>query len=506
MSKPNFVLIMTDTQGANVIGAYGHPEMDTPNIDNLARTGTQFTRAYTTCPLCTPARAAIFTGMYSNMAGAWANNMPLGENVRTMGRRFRDRGYRAVYTGKWHLDGHDYFGTGICPDGWEDEYWYDARRHLGELSDEEKLLWRGGLLSVNDLRDHDIRPEFTMAHRVSNRAIDFLEKQTGEPFLLVVSYDEPHGPFTCPPEYAERFEDYVYPIGPAASDTLENKPAHHSEWARAHRGELAELLDGDGGIRYPMYFGCNSFVDREIGRVIDAVHALVPDNTTIIFTSDHGGMLGAHQLKDKGPAMYEEITHIPLIIEQPAGTSAEGANPTPVSHVDLLPTMLELAGFEVSPIMAGQSLVPLLDGEEDAGRSAVIEFNRFGVGHGYMGGLQPIRCIVRDHYKLVVNLLYRDELYDLKEDPAEVHNLIQDPDYADIRDALHDGLLDRMHENLDTFRGPFWEQRPWRDSNRFPWAGGTRPRPADGYAPEMRVYQTGLPVGDGRSRTGRAGG
>ena len=94
MSKPNFVLIMTDTQGTNVIGTYGHPELATPNIDDLAKSGVKFTRAYTTCPLCTPARAGIFTGMYANLAGAWANNMPLGENVKTMGRRFRDNGYR----------------------------------------------------------------------------------------------------------------------------------------------------------------------------------------------------------------------------------------------------------------------------------------------------------------------------------------------------------------------------------------------------------------------------
>ena len=494
MSKPNFVLIMTDTQGTNVIGTYGHPELATPNIDDLAKSGVKFTRAYTTCPLCTPARAGIFTGMYANLAGAWANNMPLGENVKTMGRRFRDHGYRTVYTGKWHLDGHDYFGTGICPDGWEDAYWYDARRYLEELDEREKLLWRSGLRSVDDLRAHDIRPEFTMAHRVSNRAIDFLEKQTGEPFVLAVSYDEPHGPFTCPPEYAEKFEGYAYPTEPAAYDTLENKPAHHREWAKGHRAQLEGYMH-KGRFRHPLYFGCNSFVDREIGRVIDAVHALAPENTYIIFTSDHGAMMGAHQLHDKGPAMYEEIARIPFIIEQPGGAGAGTVNSTLVSHIDLLPTLLALARLDVPPIMAGRSLVPLLSGEEDAERSVMIEFNRFGVGHGYMGGLQPIRCIVSDRYKLVINLLYTDELYDVEEDPAEVNNLIDHPDCADVRNALHDRVLDEMHENYDTFRNPLWERRPWRDTNRFPWAGSTRSRPADGYAPEMRVYETGLPVG-----------
>ena len=125
MVQPNFVFVMTDTQATNVVGTYGHPELETPNIDNLARSGIKFARGYTTCPLCTPARAGIFTGIYPHTAGAWTNNLPLGDNIKTMGQRFRDGGYRTAYVGKYHLDGHDYFGTGICPDGWEYAYWYD---------------------------------------------------------------------------------------------------------------------------------------------------------------------------------------------------------------------------------------------------------------------------------------------------------------------------------------------------------------------------------------------
>jgi uncharacterized sulfatase len=480
---------MTDTQGANVVGTYGHPELDTPNIDTLAKTGIKFTRAYTTCPLCTPARAGLFSGIYPHTAGAWTNNLPLGDNVKTMGQRFQDGGYRTAYVGKWHLDGHDYFGTGICPDGWEDAYWYDGRRYLGELNEEEILLWRRGLSTPRDLRAHDIQPEFTWAHRVSDRAIDFLERRSGEPFLLAVSYDEPHHPFTCPPEYAEKFEDYAYPLGPAAYDTLENKPAHHREWAEADGVQLE-----DGRARHPLYFGCNSFVDHEIGRVVDAVHARAPDDTYIIFTSDHGDMLGAHQLKGKGPAMYEEITHMPLIVEQPGGAGAGTTNSTFVSHVDLLPTMLELAELAVPPIMEGQSIVPLLRGEDDVGRSVVIEFHRYEIEHDSWGGFQPVRCIVSDRYKLVVNLLHTDELYDLKEDPAEVNNLIDCPGYAEVRNTLHDRLLDWMYDKRDPFRGPCWERRVWRDTNRFQWKGKFRPRPADGYAPEVRDYDTGLPT------------
>jgi len=498
MSKPNFVFIMTDTQATNVVGTYRHPDLETPNIDRLAQNGVKFSRAYTTCPLCTPARAGIFTGIYPHTAGAWTNNLPLGDNVKTMGQRFQDNGYRTAYVGKWHLDGHDYFGTGICPAGWDDEYWYDGKRFLDELSEEEITLWRRGLSSVEQLRTRDFKTGFTWAHRVSDRAIDFLEKYSDEPFVLAVSYDEPHHPFTCPPEYAEKFEDYNYPVGPAAYDSLEEKPAHQREWAEANRARLENRLRG-GFMHHPLYFGCNSFVDSEIGRVIDAVHACAGDgsghleNTYIIFTSDHGDMLGAHRLLGKGPAMYEEIVHIPFIIEQPGGIESGTVNSTLVSHIDVLPTMLELAGLDVPPIMEGQSLVPLLRGKEEPERSVVIEFHRYEIEHDSWGGFQPIRCIVSGAHKLVINLLHTDELYHLEQDAAEMNNLIYHPDCARIRNTLHDRWLDWTYEKRDPFRGPCWERRPWRDTRRFHWMGSFRPRPADGYAPEVRDYDTGLP-------------
>jgi uncharacterized sulfatase len=192
--------------------------------------------------------------------------------------------------------------------------------------------------------------------------------------------------------------------------------------------------------------------------------------------------------------MYEEITHMPLIIEQPGGVGAGTANSTLVSHIDFLPTLLELAGLDVPPIMEGQSIVPLLQGEEDAEKSAVVEFHRYEIEHDSWGGFQPVRCIVGGHHKLVINLLHTDELYDLERDPAEVDNLIDHPSHTAVRDTLHDRLLDWMYDKRDPFRGPCWERRPWRSARRFQWRGKFRPRPADGYAPEVRDYDTGLPT------------
>jgi len=481
---------MTDTQATNVVGAYGRPELRTPNIDRLAQTGSLFNRAYTTCPVCTPARAGLFTGIYPHTAGPWSNNIALGDNIKTMGQRFQDAGYQTGYTGKWHLDGHDYFGTGICPPGWDDACWYDGRRYLDDLSEAEIKMWRGGLNSYEALRQQNITAEFTWAHRVSDRAIGFLEKRSPDrPFVLVVSYDEPHHPFTCPPDYIEPFLAYDYPLGPGGSDDLLNKPAHQREWAASTR-----VNEVNGFVRHPLYFGCNSFVDSEIGRVIDAVRAHSPQNTYIIFTSDHGDLLGAHQLTGKGPVMYDEITRIPLVIEQPGGAGAGRRVETAVSHIDLLPTMLDLAGIEPPPILEGESLAPLLNGEELPGRGVVVEFLRYEIEHDSWGGFQPIRCLVNQRYKLVLNLLHTDELYDMQDDPGEINNLIDHPDYVGVRNELHDQLLDWMYTRRDPYRGPVWERRLWRFGRRYQWRGQFRPRPADGYAPEVRDYDTGLPT------------
>lgn len=199
MSRPNFLFIMTDTQATNMVGCYSGKPLNTHNIDCLAAEGIRFNSAYTCSPVCTPARAGLFTGIYANQSGPWTNNVAPGKNISTMGRYFKDAGYRTCYIGKWHLDGHDYFGTGECPPEWDADYWFDGANYLAELTDEEIGLWRNGLNSVEDLQQHGIDETFTWAHRISNRAVDFLRQpaRADEPFLMVVSYDEPHHPFTC---------------------------------------------------------------------------------------------------------------------------------------------------------------------------------------------------------------------------------------------------------------------------------------------------------------------
>ena len=483
MSRPNFLFIMTDTQATNMVGCYSGKPLNTNHIDKLAEEGIRFNSAYTCSPVCTPARAGLFTGIYANQSGPWTNNVAPGKNISTMGRYFQDAGYHTCYIGKWHLDGHDYFGTGVCPPEWDNNYWYDGANYLAELTDEEIGLWRNGLNSVEDLQEHQIDETFTWAHRISNRAVDFLGKEHDEPFLMVVSYDEPHHPFTCPVEYLEKYQDFYYELGEKGRDTLEGKPEHHRLWAQAMPSPAGE----DARYHHPMYFACNDFVDDQIGRVIDALTPEQRENTWVIYTSDHGEMMGAHKLISKGAAMYDDITRIPLIMRPPHGAPKQVE--TPVSHIDLLPTMMALAGIDKPDILPGENIL-----KANPERGVMVEFNRYEIEHDSFGGFIPVRCWVEDRWKLVLNLFTSDELYDRHNDPDELHNLIENADYAKVRDGLHDKLLDYMDKIRDPFRTYQWSMRPWRVQAAPRWMGAFRPRPEDGYSPVVRDYDTGLPT------------
>jgi len=482
------VFIMTDTQGTNVVGCYGRPELQTPNIDRLAGEGVRFDRAYTACPVCSPARSAIFTGTYPHTNGTWGNDMPLGANMKTVGQRLRDNGFRTAYIGKWHLDGTDYFGNGRCPDGWDADYWFDGRCFLEELTPEERVLSRK-LNTAAKIHENGITEDFTYAHKCSNRAIDFLSKNGNDNFLLVVSYDEPHGPCTCPPPYCDMFKDYEYSLGKNVADTLENKPAHQKEWAAA-----AQLPKDKRTLNRSMYFGCNSFVDYEIGRVIDAIEQYVPD-ALVIYTSDHGTPLLSHGLNSKGPAMYEETTRIPFIVRWPGKAPQNVVCSHPVSHIDVVPTILHAMDVERCDLLEGKSMLEtFINPGKRPNHVIFMEFNRYEIDHDAWGGFQPIRCAFDGRYKLVINLHYTDELYDLEDDPEEMANLIDSDEHTSIRDALHDEILEWMNRTRDPFRGPIWERRPWKKELKQRWGGPTRPRPDDGYEPRALLYETGLEI------------
>lgn len=483
---------MTDTQRTDMLGCYGNNEMKTPCLDALAKQGTRFDRAYTCQPVCGPARAGLFTGTWPHSSGCWGNGMPLGSNYITIGKRVHDHGIHAAYIGKWHLDGTDYFGTGQCPEGWDDGYWYDMRRYLQELSEEGRLRSRQSETN----RDPDLTAEFTYGRRCSNRAIDFLGKHGAEDFLLVLSYDEPHGPFLCPRPFSEMYQNYEWPKSPNVWDRLEGKPEHQRVWAGDSLRENKDTLKIHNQW-LSWFLGCNSFVDSEIGRVMEAIDRYAPD-TLVIYTSDHGDMIHSHGLESKGPAMYDEITRIPLLVRWPGNTPAGAVCQHPVSHIDIVPTVMDALGLPIPKSLEGTSMARTFRDPSVRPNDAVfLEFGRYEVDHDGFMGFQPIRAAFDGRYKLVINLLTSDELYDLQADPQEMENLILSAEHSGRRNTLHDRLLDWMNRTRDPFRGYYWERRPWRTDARPATSAYTlltRQRENEEYEPRQLDYDTGLPM------------
>ena len=494
MAKRQTVLFLIDTQGANCVGCY-RPDLalGTPHIDGLAAQGVRFDRAYTCAPVCGPARSALFTGLYPHSNGVLGNDMAPHIDLPTLGQRLTDAGFATGYVGKWHLDGSDYFGDGRCPPGWNPAYWMDGRNYLESLPDDKSRALSRRVLNAEEVSAHGITAEFTHAWRIAERAREFIRQHREKDFLLVVSIDEPHHPYIAPEGYVRAFQDFLFPV-PNAADPLTDKPQAQVEWSKHTEYCQSQMVQKDGKtyLRHPHHFACNSFCDSQVGRVLEVVDAETP-GALVIHTSDHGDMFGSHRLHGKGPCMYEENVRIPLIVRWPGQAPAGTVSRDPVSHIDLVPTLLDYFGVNVPDILQGRSLLGQMRNPSLRTNELVFaEFNRFEIDHDGFGAFAPIRSVFDGRHKLVISLLDTDELYDLTADPLEMTNRINDPKCAGIRHRLLGELIAWMQRTRDPLRGPHWGRRLWGRIESSTWGGPTRPRPFDeAYFPKTLLYDTG---------------
>lgn len=480
---------MSDSTRYDMLGCYGNPVALTPHLDQLAREGVRFDRAYTTQPVCGPARSALFTGQFPHSNASWGNCMPLGADVQHIGKRLQDAGIACAYIGKWHLDGGDYFGNGICPEGWDPEYWYDMKCYLDELTPEERLFSRK---TESNFIPGGISSDFTFAHRCVDRAIRYMDAHGQEDFFLTVSFDEPHDPALCPEPYCSMYQDKTWEKQAAHYDTLEKKPLYQQLWAGSGRKKDRDSVEPMN----PKLMGCNSYVDSQIGRLVAQVRKAAPD-ATILYTSDHGDGMEEHCLWAKGPTCYDGIARVPLIVAGPHCACGK-VYPGVVSHIDLPATVLDYMGVDIPRCFEGKSLLALMEDPEGTPHEdeAFVEFARYEIDHDGFGGFQPMRAIVTNDYKLQINLLDEDEFYDYKQDSGEVENRLLDPEYAQVRNQLHDRLIAWMNETRDPFRGYQWQCRPWREDKKPSWEvdGMTRQRKQEKGGYRQLDYCTGLPM------------
>lgn len=467
-NRPNFLFILSDDHGAWAMGCAGNKELKTPNLDRLADMGVRFENFFCASPVCSPARASIMCGKMPSAHGvhdwlakgnlsddkinedllkayekeglpwyyAWGKSQITGDTPiqylaphRTITGEMAKAGYECALSGKWHIGdsatpqaGYTYWKT-IALGG--DNYFYPMMLVDGKINMLENKY-------VTDV--------------ITDNAIEFLDTRDKEkPFYLSVSYTAPHSPWSAvhhKKEYIDMYKDCPF-------DSTPNLPPHN--WTRFGKITLEEWnSQSHPGIRYSQmnyppipetwqehrresltgYYAAISAMDENIGRLLDRLEEEgILENTVIIFTADNGMNMGHHGIWGKGNGtkpvnMYDTSVKVPAIIAAPGRFGGQRVSEEMLSHYDLFPTLLDIAGVENTPDpeQPGSSFKLLLEGSKERIRENIVVFDEYG----------PCRMIRNKDYKLVLRYPGPCELYDLNADPDEYNNLYDNPCYTGI--------------------------------------------------------------------------
>ena len=455
---PNILWICTDQQRYDTIGALNNRQLRTPNIDRLVANGVSFERAYCQSPICTPSRASFLTGMYpSSVHGCGNGNAAWAEAAPLVTALLADAGYDCALAGKLHLAGargrieprpqHDGYRVFHWSHGPHD-YWREGHDYADWLRE------RGYDLAEMLKRPQETPPELHQTSWCADRAIDFIEADhDGKPWLMSVNIFDPHAPFDPPQPYLDRFDIAAMP-GPKFRESDLAAQAKLSELD--FQTEARRPEDFDARRIQAAYYAMIELIDDNVGRMLDALEGSGQlDNTVVIFTSDHGEMLGDHGLLLKGCRFYEGLVRVPLIISWPRELLADRLRRALVELIDIAPTLLDLAGVSIPERMQGRSLKTLLT---DAG---AIDQHRALARCEYYSALNPdsheryqgsyATMIREDSYKLIVyHGLGIGELFDLHDDPDEFNNLWDDPAMMSIKLGLMQQSFDALAFAVDT--------------------------------------------------------
>ncbi len=467
-TRRNVLFLMTDQHRVDTLGAYGAQGGLTPNLDRLAATGTRFDRWYTPTAICTPARASLLTGQAPFRHKVLANHErnvgyieDLPDHTFTFSERLRDADYNVALLGKWHAGTRrraaDYGFEGVPIDGWHNDVEHpDYLAYLAEnglppyrITDRIRgTLPNGG--PGNLLAARLEQPvEATFEHYLATRTIEYLERYADElrsgerPFFLALHFFGPHLPYIVPSEYFDLVDPETIELPLSSTETFHGKPPVQRNYAD-HWG-FDTMTEADSRKLIAVSHGYVALIDREIGRVLDALDRLgLTEETAVFFTCDHGEFTGAHRLHDKGPAMYEDIYRTPGIVRVP-GLGGGSVRDEFVSLTDATATILDLAGLDPSPAVDSRSLLPLVAGDEVVWQEDIVcEFH----GHHFP---YPQRMLRTDRHKLVVNPDSVNELYDLERDPHELQNVYELPENRELRTRMLTRLYRLLRERGDNF-------------------------------------------------------
>jgi choline-sulfatase len=417
--RPNFLILMADQLTARALKAYGNQTGKTPHIDALAANGVVFDSFYCNSPLCAPSRFSLLSGRQVSAIGAYDNAAEFAAEVPTFAHYLRRGGYQTALSGKMHFCGPDQLHgfeqrltTDIYPAdfGWTPD-WTRPEIRPGWYHTMDSVTQAGPCARTNQL-DFDDEAVF----QARQKLFDLARAKDQRPFCLVTSLTHPHDPYAIAHSYWDRFDGVAIDM-PRVSMPIEALDPHSRRLRHVCGLDLRSVTAAETRAARRAYYAAVAYVDDQIGSLLRTLaDARLADNTIVLLFADHGDMLGERGLWYK-MSFFEPACHIPFIVHAP-GRFAARRVPTSASLVDLLPTLCELAGLAATDYatpLDGRSLVPQLNGLP--GHDEVIG--------EYLaeGAIAPLVMIRRDRYKFVHSRVDPDQLYDLEDDPDELHNL-----------------------------------------------------------------------------------
>ena len=458
MNRPNILLLYTDQQRWDALGANGNGEIHTPNLDALAARGANFSRHFVQNPVCMPSRVSMLSSQYPSTLGITRMGAPVPEALMTLPRLLQQYGYRTANIGKLHFLPHanrdhrlphpsygfDQLEIADEPGVYEDAYRAWVRRQAPDQMDglsaglpPNTALWQRAM-GIDDGITHRGEPAGRHDHKraipfaadenlthtafVGERTIDFIRRSGAEPFLCIAGFYSPHAPWIAPQKYLDMYdpESLSLPAYPAEIDR--RQPADPS--ASFSDEQLRSAKQG--------YYAMISEVDHYVGRILGALdEAGKRDDTVIVFTSDHGEWLGDHLRFGKGYPAPDAVSRVPLVIAAP-GETRVGPIDGIVEAVDIVPTLLDLAAIQIPTFMQGESLANLMrGGRAREKRVALTE------AHGWKSLRTP-------RFQYLIHDDGREGLWDLAADPGAYNDVAEDGAYGDELSACRRYLLTRL--------------------------------------------------------------
>lgn len=469
-NRPNVLLITADQlrfDMLNPVGAGPH----TPHLDALAAEGMRFTNAYSHLPVCGPSRQSLHCGLRpETFGGLWnaGSSLPVASispDAWTWTRALQDAGYRSAFLGKW----------GVHPHLGPTHFGYDEAVLQEEYRRFRNEAYPGITFSNGFFGEPDPVPaEDSPTHWLADRAAETIRRLEGggEPWHVALHFAEPHLPCRPAGRFADMYDPDTIAPWPSFAEDFAGKPFIQRQQLYSWGIETYEWSDWAPIVA--RYYGVISQLDEAIGRVLRELAAIgASEHTIVVFTADHGDTCGAHRMIDKHYIMYDDVVRVPMIVRWPgvaaAGTVCESFV---YNFLDIPPTIVEAAGLgpggAPEPELHGRSLLPLLRAEapdEVPWRNSVVS-----TYNGQQFGLYCQRMLRGDRWKYVWNLTDVDELYDMKDDPAELRNLAADDAFAPVLAELRRELYERLREFGDGFDNG-WMRKQLLEGRKAPASG-----------------------------------